>query len=118
MAYEGLISDWSSDVCSSDLDRRLVRRRCRLALDDGIRLDDAKVDRLRQRHADRRVLAGFHGQDHAVLEELHGVFTDQVAMQSDLDVGPVVHEGDGIYLGEEILEIVRESCRERVCQYV
>src|SRR3546814_20128544 len=77
MAYEGLISDWSSDVCSSDLDRRLVRRRCRLALDDGIRLDDAKFDRLRQRHADRRVLEGFHGHDHAVLEELHGVFTDQ-----------------------------------------
>src|SRR3546814_3442870 len=33
-------------------DRRLVRRRCRLALDDGIRLDDAKVDRLRPRPAE------------------------------------------------------------------
>src|SRR3546814_2640320 len=58
-AYEMRISDWSSDVCSSDLIRQLLLAEAeRLAIDPGERLDaqgrplaadDAKIDALLER---------------------------------------------------------------------
>src|SRR3546814_14765601 len=97
------ISDWSSDVCSSDLDphraapdgaqRQEVRRRRGIALDrDGAR---AAIGRAR--------LDGEAAP--AVAPHLHAVAGHPV--EGDLDIG----------LGNQ-LEIGRASCRESVCQYV
>src|SRR3546814_14831184 len=95
-AYEMRISDWSSDVCSSDLgeigepgailaareDRRIVRRVerdriLRRALLGGVHRDDGILDILE---------AGQHG----------------ALVRGERGLGP----------------IGRASCRERVCQYV
>src|SRR3546814_6181987 len=87
-AYEMRISDWSSDVCSSDLHgrdgalpegrrpprRRRARRRTR-GVDDTLHSEQAAADRLRTARTDDGPLA-------------------------------------------ESLEIGRASCRERVCPYV
>src|SRR3546814_10059313 len=89
-AYEMLISDWSSDVCSSDLfaqnaRRRTLVRRCLRADDQRWVVMQHQIDQL-LRH---------RGRDAATL-----VFGKAVAR--DLDM----------------FEIGRASCRDRVCQYV
>src|SRR3546814_4205848 len=87
-AYEMRISDWSSDVCSSDL-RRLVPSSSQLLSD--IR----QVERLQR----------------ALLKLT--VFTGCSASQSDL-IG-FAHRNEHRRMRAEI---GRASCRERVCQYV
>src|SRR3546814_8148755 len=78
-AYEMRISDWSSDVCSSDLVRLKL-------FGDGV----AALKRYR-------------------------AFND-----STLTLGKLRDDGKGgaIARFEEVTEIGRASCRERVCQYV
>src|SRR3546814_9501041 len=88
-AYEMRISDWSSDVCSSDL--RLAfdtRRRRRLRPDGG------SGDRKGQA---RRIPGDLGRRDRRLAEA--------VAADSRSGLAPAV-------------EIGRASCRERVCQYV
>src|SRR3546814_8144793 len=87
-AYEMRISDWSSDVCSSDLVRQLVRA-------------DAP-ECLTAPH--RR---GFVGEHQAVaVDDEAGVLHR---------ARPEIRRGQVVELGEQI---GRASCRERVCQYV
>src|SRR3546814_16440040 len=85
------ISDWSSDVCSSDLDREedrlAVRARRELAHRLDIFLRDEIVDRLRIAARDR------------VRHHLRRL-------------------GLGLGLALARLELGRASCRERECQYV
>src|SRR3546814_5181366 len=94
-AYDMRISDWSSDVCSSDLKGpagpafRCRRRKCRLDLGNP-----------RRRQYIRR--QEFEGIAHVHLVAAGGVFADD--FQSTL---AVAH-----------FEIGRASCRARVCQYV
>src|SRR3546814_1853426 len=89
-AYEMRISDWSSDVCSSDLRPRLPlagEPHLGAGLDPGGELE---VDRLAvgQRDALHRLRRR-------------------------------VEEGNGEAIGDVgALQIGRASCRERVCQYV
>src|SRR3546814_4552803 len=87
-AYELRISDWSSDVCSSDLQRMQLDR---LAFDQG-RLErlDAQTMQGRRAIQQHRMLA-----DH--------LFEDVP------DLRPLLLDH---------LQIGRASCRERVCQYV
>src|SRR3546814_7560075 len=96
-AYEVRISDWSSDVCSSDL----------IALDAVAQIDDrtACIDRLGD------------ALDHLALgigrEELgHRVLVDLLDAQRDTLAGTVDRQHHGIQ------EIGRASCRERGCQDV
>src|SRR3546814_3080693 len=89
-AYEMRISDWSSDVCSSDLldGVALVRRQ---AFADGGRIGAAAPvagDELRH-------------QAEALGE----------ALPQGREVAGLVHQ-------HAVAEIGRASCRERVCQYV
>src|SRR3546814_7034058 len=88
-AYEMRISDWSSDVCSSDLEAAhaggLVAR---------LASDQARVRRLRPAHRDARRPVRMAPGDRG----------DGFARR-----GPP---------GGENLEIGRASCRERVGQYV
>src|SRR3546814_15089444 len=92
-AYEMRISDWSSDVCSSDLlvrqheDGRVVGHLCYLRQDD---------ERWQQHPGHRS-----HRPNHA-----HHVLVQQLRVLCP----PVVLVRDG--------KIGRASCRERVCQYV
>src|SRR3546814_7054950 len=89
-SYEMRISDWSSDVCSSDLDDLLVRHRRHVTRreDTGLARRAARVD------LDLAAIAQCHR-----IAEPFGVWD-----QADLDENP--------------FEIGRASCRERVCQFV
>src|SRR3546814_5796527 len=87
-AYELRISDWSSDVCSSDLIDRIAGNR-------GVQLEIA----------DRKaiVLAITVVLDRQAVEPVHRGDIDHI----------VQFEAEGFYG-----EIGRASCRERVCQCV
>src|SRR3546814_1324688 len=88
-AYEMRISDWSSDVCSSDLLLKLVLRhhqagrRCVVLLTGIARCDDCG-----------RIARAINGP--------------QRAERFDRSIGAIAF----------VMEIGRASCRERVCQYV
>src|SRR3546814_9260822 len=89
-AYEMRISDWSSDVCSSDLPARPARAgRRRMTLAGEIRCDTVAGDVTRHRN---RAVAPSAAVELSVLVPFYG------ADPSTLQIG-------------------RASCRERVCQY-
>src|SRR3546814_4489001 len=88
-AYEMRISDWSSDVCSSDLQRRLA----------GARTPD-QADLLAGPHVERQPFDDGHL---AAIAETDG-------LEADLAAGHRQGLGTG--------QIGRASCRARVCQYV
>src|SRR3546814_17445357 len=93
------ISDWSSDVCSSDLFGHAVGARALEADDD----DDVAVELARLERRDHLIL---------VVEDARGC----------LDRPAIL--GDGAGLDDRAAAIARQqqngraSCRERVCQYV
>src|SRR3546814_16411610 len=99
------ISDWSSDVCSSDLMGRLLRRqnvmsRYTRAWRHLLRQYERAVDRIDEE--DRAIFLGHRVEElsYRQLAERHGVSVVEV---------------------EEAMirsKIGRASCRERVCQYV
>src|SRR3546814_4252205 len=92
-AYEMRISDWSSDVCSSDLiQRQRGRRLGQRDLGPGTE-DDARSD-----HPLDPALDGAGGQ---------------IYVSAQLRIGE-----PGVILQQEEDQIGRASCRERVCQYV
>src|SRR3546814_14401775 len=93
-AYEMRISDWSSDVCSSDLIKRLDLRRLLVGRRRGILL----------------LFAMQQNQHVAVLDVGDG------RVGGELERGLDVRFGFG-GLGA-VGQIGRASCRERVCQYV
>src|SRR3546814_7555816 len=96
-AYDMRISDWSSDVCSSDLlgetqdDEVLPRRR-------GVALVGRKGQRLVRPDRD-------DGHD-----------DDREDDEDDPAPGETVQESE--MRAADLFEIGRESCRERVCQSV
>src|SRR3546814_10721196 len=89
-AYEMRISDWSSDVCSSDLEQELHIARAHL-------FSVYPVNRSR---------TALDAPDDLDLVEL-------VEHRRRLALAVVQHQG---HVGD--VEIGRASCRERVCQYV
>src|SRR3546814_5573588 len=99
-AYEMRISDWSSDVCSSDLVVRVVVLRLPL-VGRGSSLGGVLQDRLVL--GGQRIVLGLVEHD---LEEFHRLMVGT----HHVDLGDV--------LRAEAPEIGRASCRERVCQYV
>src|SRR3546814_4798904 len=94
-AYEMRISDWSSDVCSSDLVSEVDESDGSIAL---YRPDVAVVTNI--------------SLDHKSLDELHGLFGDF----ADKARVAVVNADDPE--SAPLLEIGRASRRERVCQSV
>src|SRR3546814_1750066 len=93
-AYEMRISDWSSDVCSSDLPTRTLLSLCGLP-------DDVAAELLLQE---------------LLLEEpplwlYAAVVDDEVRWEN-------VPQADQEALEQLLEEIGRASCRESVCQYV
>src|SRR3546814_20128350 len=100
-AYEMRISDWSSDVCSSDLGARSSGRHLVDFLDD-------PHDRIRIRVAEGSIQPLVVQPSERRLVQLPGIH-DAVAGQPLDDPPP---EAD------LLAEIGRASCRERVCPYV
>src|SRR3546814_3438407 len=98
-AYEMRISDWSSDVCSSDL-VVLVLDGCGLGDAVGVVEDQPEV----AQPANARLRA-HGGQAH---------LDARVAQRALLGLAGLVVEVDLLVRAE----IGRASCRERVCQYV
>src|SRR3546814_8980793 len=90
-AYEMRISDWSSDVCSSDLDTT----------------EDAKARRL-QNH----LFLDLPG-----VAADHDLRRTTAAERIRADLADLVPFGAGLYLVREDA-IGRASCRDRVCQCV
>src|SRR3546814_15540120 len=95
------ISDWSSDVCSSDL----AGGKAGLADEEG---------GARQFH-----VAGRGGEDHAVGGDELDLAEHRVAIDA-AHVGAGLKRGGelGFAAGSGLIEIGRASCRERGCQYV
>src|SRR3546814_1513101 len=89
-AYEMRISDWSSDVCSSDL-REFVRQ-CRI-LDPGAGLVAPEI--------------------------VHGTICVLIRQDVGKSTNPVVEATflPELFI-KRAAQIGRASCRERVCQYV
>src|SRR3546814_4543637 len=96
-AYEMRISDWSSDVCSSDLSRLLPD-----AHDSGRRLP-AEARRLRR-----------------ILRPAFARYLPPRARARRTDLPAVLPMGRRLVRRRlrHLDEIGRASCRERVCQYV
>src|SRR3546814_3488937 len=93
-AYEMRISDWSSDVCSSDLE--LADRSVEALIDDAAhRLGEGGVADPVQHHLRDGALAAFGFAGGFIIDGLRQALEGAVMVQ----------------LG-------RASCRERVCQYV
>src|SRR3546814_8536257 len=115
-AYELRISDWSSDVCSSDLRVRLLGRQVIERIDDIERAALARV------LIEQEAVAGAVEYEHAVvgLGEPH-----QMAEDTQVAGIPIAHP-DGAGLGLAVAaprvlvidEIGRASGRERVCRDV
>src|SRR3546814_3403299 len=111
-AYEVRISDWSSDVCSSDL-----------FLEDAVEVEAAEAGGLRQIVQARHLLG--LGNEAAGLGHRRGM-----AAAGGRGVRPAALAGpeagrfrlDGRLVEADVLaprlEIGRASCRGRVCQYV
>src|SRR3546814_20030716 len=97
-AYEMRISDWSSDVCSSDLENHPLERCGCLGLGEegGNIVGDAGVEPARRDPSARRF--------DLIDERLQLV----AAAAADLDEEPLTCKS----------QIGRASCRERVCQSV
>src|SRR3546814_6031104 len=97
-AYEMRISDWSSDVCSSDL---------------GFAFD---IQRLAEIGPDRLTgeIGEMAGKGHGVIEEAGGQITQKGRGVAHVD-RPAFGLGTLSYWAAEI---GRASCRERVFQYV
>src|SRR3546814_3354035 len=101
-AYEMRISDWSSDVCSSDL-----------PLDEGV---GAEIER--GRAAEHLVVLGDDRLGHA--DEAIDVGGVVLAVDREAE-GVILVVGAGhLPLAQREIgkQIGRASCRERVCQYV
>src|SRR3546814_4071158 len=111
-AYEMRISDWSSDVCSSDL--ILAKRRLTRAVDVeflaraiGIRVRDEPQHR-----------GGNIGGIGDAAEGEFGVEMVDIVLSGDRARQFFAHVADGQRRRDDVdAEIGRASCRERVCQY-
>src|SRR3546814_15375569 len=99
------ISDWSSDVCSSDLDTAYQRERHRVA--------EAPVEfgHVEELHAVDAGDRGRDGEDRGPGGELAG--DDALALLFEEAVGLDEPRGD-----VATAQIGRAPCRERVCPYV
>src|SRR3546814_12872128 len=97
------ISDWSSDVCSSDLDTHYDRGGTRTNIHEARHVAEAVIRHAREHPGQSLGVATFSvAQRQAILKEL------ELLRRENPDV-------EEYFLGGKI---GRASCRERVCQYV
>src|SRR3546814_20564028 len=105
------ISDWSSDVCSSDLLGGIDPAGLLVGIDDHVAL--AGLDR----HRDDLVPEAAVGDGLlGAVGALGGISVDVLAAEAVLGAGRVAEYAHGLAVVG--IEFGRASCRERVCQYV
>src|SRR3546814_12317165 len=111
-AYEMRISDWSSDVCSSDLPGRALRqrvdRRRHLVDDHEMRPPRLVIDVADQIAA--LVVGEFQ------LGVARQPFVGALALVAA--VAAAADRGADEFRADDLIQIGRASCRESVCQYV
>src|SRR3546814_13682786 len=112
-AYEMRISDWSSDVCSSDLAALILFQRQQLGAPFGAEVE-CRIEMLAQ-HALGFVLIVDHDERKSPRQGRE--------VQNRLRFGILEIEGEAVALDARVEiavgdKIGRASCRERVCQYV
>src|SRR3546814_7286167 len=104
-AYEVRISDWSSDVCSSDLQRAAPEMRCGGGVAGAAGEGEVHlVAGQRDRRVDPGERPRMPAYRHVDVVEAAGADHEALARPALLGGAPV--------------EIGRASCRERVCKYV
>src|SRR3546814_10086883 len=96
------ISDWSSDVCSSDL-RHMADQHI-IADDQRAAIRVTRARRIAMEHASVLDIGALADADAEYVGAQHAIVPDR-ASRPDLDIA-------------DDREIGRASCRERVCQYV
>src|SRR3546814_12906564 len=106
------ISDWSSDVCSSDLERAGLRADA----------DDVAIADLADRAAAERLGADVDRAGHLARCARHPAIGDQSHAKSAVlehaeRRGELVQFGHSVCARALEAEIGRASCRDRVCQY-
>src|SRR3546814_19144359 len=119
------ISDWSSDVCSSDLTRQ-GEARIAIKPDANIRPGGFASARIMAGSADQPLLP-----ESAVQSDSSGAFVMVVNQNDEVERRPVtlgeisergIAVASGLSGNERVVRsagaIGRASCRERVCQYV
>src|SRR3546814_8537345 len=121
-AYDMRISDWSSDVCSSDLNHRVeIGKRPEHRVDVAV-IGDVIAEIGHGRGIDGRK----PDRIHAEIDQMIKPPRDAAQITDTVAIGILTRPG--IYLVDATafpptlrhasLQIGRASCRERVCQYV
>src|SRR3546814_12885039 len=106
------ISDWSSDVCSSDLVKNEVLI---IAMTNRIDMIDPAIQR--RGRFDHVIKVDFASE--IEVQSLLDKLLSALPKESDVDSKPLAQELAGRPLSDvAFVEIGRASCRERVCQYV
>src|SRR3546814_20718436 len=113
------ISDWSSDVCSSDL---LFPH---LSVEQNITIAPRKVKKIKAREAHELAMhvlnqVGLAEKAGAYPEQLSGGQQQRVAIARSLAMQPKLMLFDDVTsaLDPQITEIGRALCRESMCKYV
>src|SRR3546814_12429757 len=123
------ISDWSSDVCSSDLKAELARGEHKSIQTDRVVLVPGPPEEAETvRWMYRAFVEGRAEREIAVLLNDRGIVTDLGRPWTRGTVHQVLingkYAGDNVWnrisfkLKKKRVQIGRASCRERVCQYV
>src|SRR3546814_6616883 len=99
-AYEMRISDWSSDVCSSDLTIQFLTE-C---------AGDTATNTITK--------TGNDIADTVITPRLRDRFQEEIVRLAASKVRVEIVRSGGKYGSPQYQEIGRASCRERVCQYV
>src|SRR3546814_12453788 len=103
------ISDWSSDVCSSDLREKAEREGNFRQLTQAERLQDARMN-----PAAKQVAA-----IDAAIEQKYGADSPEAARMKVAAREAIAQTlARGAFVARRAFEIGRASCRERGCQYV
>src|SRR3546814_12871136 len=111
MAYDMLISDWSSDVCSSDLQSEAADRQRHAILDHAFKRGSRA--RIKLVHiVSSAFLFGLRASPHSALR----FKLDQLCAFLDL-LADLTQKRDELAVGR-LAQIGRASCRERGGQYV
>src|SRR3546814_12342094 len=122
------ISDWSSDVCSSDLEAihakypgKLLAYNCSPSFNWKQNLDDATIAKFQRELAAMGykfqfiTLAGFHALNYSMFNLAHGYARRQMSAFVELQEAEFAAADKGF---TAVTQIGRAPCRERVCQYV
>src|SRR3546814_12957075 len=116
-AYEVRISDWSSDVCSSDLGTSYLVGKSDTVVEVSARLVDLRDGQLLWQGSAKASSAESRGNQSSLAGILLQTVVEQIA-DTVSDQGNVIAGVASQRLLAPRSQIGRASCGERVCQYV